>query len=83
VKRINKSFRSACTLAGLDKEVIPHTLRHTCATWLAQRGVSRHQICGFLGMSEEIFERVYGHHHPDFQAEAVNAFNQSWRPKRK
>jgi hypothetical protein len=53
----------------------PHTLRHTCATWMAQRGVPIHEICGFLGMTRETFERVYGHHHPDYQANAVNAFS--------
>jgi hypothetical protein len=75
VQRINKGFRSARRLAGLDAEVVPHTLRHTCATWLAQKRVPIHEICGFLGMTPETFERVYGHHHPDFQARAVNALS--------
>ena len=56
VGRINKAFRSGGDLCGLGKEVVPHTLRHTCATWLAQRGVPIHQICGFLGMSVEMFQ---------------------------
>jgi integrase len=73
VLKINKAFRSACALAGLGSDVVPHTLRHTCATWLAQRGVSIHEICGFLGMTPEMFDRVYGHHHPDYQSEAVTA----------
>ena len=73
VTKINKAFRSACTLAGLSVDVVPHTLRHTCATWLAQRGVPVHEICGFLGMTEEMFNRVYGHHHPDYQSRAVHA----------
>jgi integrase len=73
VMKINKAFRSACSLAGLGADVVPHTLRHTCATWLAQRGVSVHEICGFLGMTEEMFNRVYGHHHPDYQSGAVHA----------
>lgn len=75
VKRINRGFRSACSIAGLGKDVVPHTLRHTCATWLAQARVPVNQICGFLGMTEEIFQNVYGHYHPDYQSEAVNAFN--------
>jgi integrase len=75
VKRINKGFRSARRLAGLGEDVVPHALRHTCATWLAQRRVPIHEICGFLGMTRETFERVYGHHHPDFQASVVNAFS--------
>ncbi|MDQ2079525.1 site-specific integrase [Xanthobacteraceae bacterium Astr-EGSB] len=80
VKRVNKAFRSACTAAGLGTDVTPHTLRHTAITWQAQRGVPVHEICGFFGVTREVFERVYGHHHPDYQQEAVNALNKD-RPK--
>lgn len=74
VKRINKAFRSVRRAAGLGEDVVPHTLRHTCATWLAQRGVPTWEAAGFLGMTEQIFIAVYGHHHPDHQKNAVNAF---------
>lgn len=80
VLRVNKAFRSARALAKLGSDVTPHTLRHTCATWLAQAGVPTWEAAGFLGMTVEMFERVYGHHHPDHQAQAVNAFN---RPRQK
>ena len=36
---IRRAFESAVRLAGLDDLVTPHTLRHTCATWLMQNGV--------------------------------------------
>ena len=58
-------------------EVTPHTLRHTAITWQAQLGVPSHEICGFFGITMDVFERVYGHHHPDYQSNAVNAFNRS------
>ena len=74
VKRINKAFRSVRRATGLGNEVVPHTLRHTCATWLAQRGVPTWEAAGYLGMTEETFIAVYGHHHPDHQKNAVNAF---------
>ena len=77
VKRINKAFRSARKAAGLGPEVTPHTLRHTAITWQAQLGVPSHEICGFFGITMDVFERVYGHHHPDYQSNAVNAFNRS------
>lgn len=77
VQRINKAFRSARALARLGADVTPHALRHTCATWLAQRGVPTWEAAGFLGMTVETYERVYGHHHPDHQTRAVNAFNRS------
>jgi hypothetical protein len=51
VKRVNKGFRHARQLAGLGADVTPHILRHTCATWMAQRRVPIHEICGFLGMT--------------------------------
>jgi integrase len=77
VLRINKAFRSARALAGLGPDVTPHTLRHTCATWLAQAGVPTWEAAGYLGMTVEIFERVYGHQHPDHQARAVAAFGRT------
>ena len=74
IKRINKAFRSVRRAAGFGDDVIPHNLRHTCATWLAQRGVTTWEAAGFLGMTEQTFIDVYGHHHPDHQKNAVNAF---------
>jgi integrase len=79
VRRINKAFRSARKAAGLGSDVTPHTLRHTAITWQAQLGVPAHEICGFFGITLEVFERVYGHHHPDYQSNAVNAFTR--RPR--
>ena len=79
VRRINKAFRSARKAAGLGSDVVPHTLRHTAITWQAQLGVPAHEICGFFGITLEVFERVYGHHHPDYQSNAVNAFTR--RPR--
>jgi integrase len=80
VKRVNKAFRSVRKAAGLGVDVTPHTLRHTAITWQAQLGVPSHEICGFFGITLEVFERVYGHHHPDYQSNAVNAFS---KPRQK
>jgi integrase len=74
IKRINKAFRSVRRAAGFGEGVVPHTLRHTCATWLAQRGVPTWEAAGFLGMTEQTYIDIYGHHHPDHQKNAVNAF---------
>jgi integrase len=54
-------------------KIVPHTLRHTAATWLMQRGVSIWQAAGYLGMSPEILDRVYGHHSPDHLRGAATA----------
>lgn len=61
--------------AGLGPEFVPHVMRHTCGTWLAQAGVDIWEAAGYLGMSAKTFERVYGHHHPDFQTEAAQALS--------
>ncbi len=82
VRRINKAFRSARKAAELGADVVPHTLRHTCATWLAQSGVPVWEAAGFMGMTAETFERIYGHHHPDYQRRASEAVGNFERQKR-
>jgi integrase len=73
VRTVRKGFAAARRAAGLDEEVTPHILRHTCATWLMQSGVSVWEAAGFLGMTVQQLEQGYGHHHPDYQEEAVAA----------
>ena len=73
VKSVKNGFKHAVQLAGLWGKVTPHTLRHTAATWLMQRGVPIWQAAGYLGMSAEMIERHYGHHHPDYMRGAAQA----------
>jgi integrase len=65
------SWRKVVKAAGLS-EVTRHTLRHTRATWLALAGVPLWQAAGHLGMTTRTLERVYAHHHPDWQERAAN-----------
>lgn len=74
LRDIKRGFATACTKAGLQN-VTPHVLRHTCATWLMQRGVPLWEAAGYLDMTPETLQRVYGHHHPDFLRRAVEAFS--------
>ncbi|WP_316194495.1 site-specific integrase [Bradyrhizobium sp. SZCCHNRI3052] len=76
VASVKKGFSRAVGLAGLPGKVTPHTLRHTAATWLMQRGVSIWEAAGFLGMSPEILQDTYGHHHPDYLQGAAVAIGQ-------
>ena len=73
IKSVKTGFKHAVTLASLWGKVTPHTLRHTAATWLMQRGVPIWQAAGYLGMSAETLERTYGHHHPDYMQTAAHA----------
>lgn len=70
---VEKAFRAVVEAASLMETgtVTPHTLRHTAATWLMQRGTPVWEAAGFLGMTVETLERVYGHHHSDYQSEAA------------
>jgi integrase len=67
---VEKAFKRACEDAGL-KDVTPHTLRHTAATWLMQRGTDIWEAAGYLGMTTDTLEKTYGHHHPDYQSQAA------------
>ncbi|MEY9523974.1 integrase [Bradyrhizobium japonicum] len=71
VTSVKTAFKSAVRLAGLGSGISPHTLRHTAATWLMQRGADPWQAAGYLGMSLEVLLNTYGHHHPDYLADAV------------
>jgi integrase len=71
---IKRGFATACRKAGLEG-VSPHVLRHTCATWLMQKGVPIWDAAGFLGMTTETLERVCGSHHPDYLKSAAEALS--------
>jgi hypothetical protein len=47
-----------------------------------QSGADRWQAAGYLGMSVEMLEKVYGHHHPDYLQAAVAAIGNGSRTKR-
>lgn len=68
---MTKGVSKSLTRSGAD--VTPHILRHTCATWLMQGGVNLWDAAGFLGMTVQQLEATYGHHHPDYQREAITA----------
>ena len=71
VASVKTAFKTAVHLAGLEKGISPHTLRHTAATWLMQRGADPWQAAGYLGMSLEVLLNTYGHHHPNHLSDAV------------
>lgn len=81
VTKINKAFRAAREAAGFGNDVIPHTLRHTAATWLARNGVPISEAADYVGMSTETFERVYRHHAPGYQEQARNMITQKRLPR--
>src|SRR5262245_27933222 len=73
VQSVRRGFAAAVCAANLGEHVTPHVLRHTAATWAMQNGADIWETAGYLGMTVETLEAVYGHHHPDHQAGAAAA----------
>jgi integrase len=81
VSSVRKGFATAAVAADLPitgpDKVTPHVLRHTAATWMMQRGADLWEAAGFLGMTVQMLQERYGHHHPDFQTGAARAISSS------
>lgn len=72
IGNLRHAWLAACERAGLGREVVPHSLRHTRATWLMQKGAPAWDVAGHLGMTVKTLEATYGHHHPDFQSRVAD-----------
>jgi integrase len=71
--KIRRGFAACVADAGLPEEVTPHWMRHTCATWLMERGAEMWEAAAYTGMTTAVLEKHYGHHRPDHQAGAIRA----------
>ena len=76
IASVKTVWRTVLNPAGIA-HCTRHDLRHTCATWLMQSGADTWSVAGYLGMTDQMLERVYGHHHPDYMRNAVAALD--WR----
>jgi integrase len=74
---VKDAFAASVQGAGLDKHVTPHTLKHTCASWMLQNGVDLWDVADFLKTSASTIEKIYGHHAPEHQERALRAFDSS------
>ena len=63
VGSVKTGFKAAVRRAGIAPCTI-HDLRRTCASRLLQRGASFAEVADFLGDSEAMIRRVYGHFSP-------------------
>ena len=72
VASVKTAWGRALAEAGID-HCTRHDLRHTAITWAMQRGADKWAASGFFGVSLNLLERVYGHHHPEFLRSAVEA----------
>lgn len=74
VADIKTAFNNAVDRVYL-KNVSPHTLKHTAATWLMQSGKDPFKISDFLATSVPTLLKHYGHHNPDHQFEIAEAIS--------
>ena len=71
-------FTAAGIQYGARKDALTfHSLRHTFASWLAQRGVSVLVIAKLLGDTVQMVVTVYSHLIPENLAEAVRVIDQA------
>ena len=65
VASVKRAWATALAAAGIE-HCTRHDLRHTAITWAMQRGVDKWQAAGFFGLTLDMIESTYGHHHPDY-----------------
>jgi len=63
--RITKRFKDMARLAGLDERIHFHSLRPTCGSWLAMKGVPMRVIQSILGHSSISVTERYSHLAPE------------------
>ena len=74
VASLKTAWRTALAASGIE-HCTKHDLRHTAVTWAMQKGADRWHAAGYFGLTVDMLESTYGHHHPDHMQSAVEAIN--------
>jgi site-specific recombinase XerD len=70
-----KHYRKIADHLKLGKDVVIHTLRHTCASWLVQRGVDLRRVQVWMGHKSIQTTLRYAKLSPKSLFEAVEVFD--------
>ena len=74
---VSKRFKRACNSAGIEKSIYFHSLRHSFASNLAQKGISLYIIKELLGHSSISTTEIYSHLNMDSLKDAIKTFDTS------
>ena len=55
------AFKEAVERALPGRKLVPHSLRHTCATWMTEKGVPMNVVADYLGHRSLTTTRRYAH----------------------
>jgi integrase len=68
-----RQFKKVRNYLELDKKLVYHSLRHTCGTWLADRGVPVQNIAKVLGHKTLEMSMRYTHLSDKARKSAINS----------
>lgn len=74
LKSVKHSFATACRIADIDNFRV-HAMRHTCAAWRVQAGVSILEVAALLRHSDLQVTMRYAHLKPDSVHAAVSVLD--------
>lgn len=73
--QISKIFKKNVLRADINPKLNFHSLRHTFASWLVQRGVSIYQVSKLLGHADIKTTEIYAHLRADDLRQSVELLN--------
>ena len=75
-ERIRSTLRegldAACAAAGVERFTM-HICRHSACSWMVAAGIPTREGARLAGMTEAMFEKVYGKHAPDYLQGAADS----------
>ena len=74
---VSRKFKNACKAAGIDQSIHFHSLRHSFASNLVQKGVPLYTIKELLGHSTISTTEIYSHLNMDSLREAIKKLDTS------